>query len=228
MNHFSNTKRYGFEIIPQNLNKKEKEKWIKNKIEMLSSEKMLIYQLDNKILWVFLEENEKFWLPYEKLSFFKSIFKKELENHIIIEELSYKTNYYAVFENFLIAFEETFEEVVEKLKQLSSKQIEILALVLNESTVQNHNCNQIVNYSSIYPQLNLNFSEEFFLNEDNESYDEKTKISLDEVFFRWLDEENSKSKRFKIKYFATCFFIISFFLILGFYYKYNINIISSI
>ena len=135
LKEFSKNNEYVIENIP-NLNFFSKKLWLNEKIKEFQEKNAIFIIKDDKILWSVLEEDEKFWLPYEKGKFFLSCFEENFKEKIIAEQIGFQEyNYYCFFEDFMVCYTQSLTEAINSFSSYSnSKNIKIL-FSLNFSTV---------------------------------------------------------------------------------------------
>jgi hypothetical protein len=218
---FSNSKEYGFETIPKHLKFFKKKEFIQKKIALISQENYLLFSENDKILWVILEEDKKYWMPFEKSAFFYQLFNCDQECVIFshVDEF-FRHSYYAMHSGFLICYTDDYQRAVQELKLISKKEIHNFGIGDVEIECKKKITEQ--EFIASFSHLNDNSDEDFLLNEslDPDPYSNFSKI-INETFVKWF--ENNHKKRSTLQTRLLSFFLIGalFFFLLGFYFYRN-------
>lgn len=241
---FSNNENYVMEEIPRHINYFQKKKWIKEKIALMGRRKSLVFSDKKHILCAFLDENEQYWLPAEKVKFYLYVFQLEYPYIIIAENDNNKIHYYGVLNNFLVVFTKDYDEAMENMLSYS-KGKEIRILGVGDIDL---NCYKYISFDEIFSKFfkdkeklvahnnsYKNIDDELiYLNEEHDAYNNvqdiyqeeshngyQNETNLDEAFLYWFHNFRGKEK-INRKYFLFSLIIgIVTFFIASFYIGYN-------
>ena len=196
---FSINSEYVVESIP-NIGYFQKRSWINAKLEEFNSKNALVVIKNDKILWSLLEEDEKFWLPYEKGQFFLSLFDQTKNPKIIIEQTgSDECVYYGFVDDFLISYAPSFAKCLDGMEQYcEGSKIKIFGIGSVE-----RKCNIVISFDEIEKKLGLKKNdiddELIYIKEEDDEYDLKNKSN--ELFSHWFknkDKINLRSRKLLI------------------------------
>lgn len=208
---FSNNTNYIMEQMPSNIGVFGRKKWIKEKIALLGSKKALMFVEKSKVMWAFLDNEEKYWMPVEKSQFYMHIFQDNGSSTLIIEVSEKGTNYYGLVDKFLVVFTKSYQEAVDNIKKYNNgRKIITLGIDTDE------NCDKSMKSCEIARKIfskkcneNEKFTSEInddliYLNEEHEQQASSgvvinKKDSMEYAFFYWF--RNIKNKiGYKRKY----------------------------
>jgi len=202
--YFSCGEDYAIEAIPKNIGFFKRKKWIQEKLNFIGNEKALVFVKNSKIMWAFLNDEQKYWLPFEKSQFFLSFVNEKVNDVLITEEKNGEFFYYGISDGFLVAFTKNYDEALMNIRKFSEKNGRIFNLGIGKVEKI---CDKILSFDEISKSVKnvcknnceIELQDEddlIFLNEDVDFYgDSKQKnFSLDEIFFQWFSNKTNDSK----------------------------------
>lgn len=227
---FSNSEDYVIEILPKNIGFFKKRKLVREKLNQILEEKAQVWVKDNIILWAFLKEDELFWMPFEKVAFYLSIFKEEnSEAVIIMEEEDGITHYFGVVSKFLISYNRDLDEVLCSMKNYGVSKIKFLSIGKVDKkcnkNLKNYQIAELIGYEKKDFHYEEFDEDAVFINESADKYegfndhDEKDTPKLNDLFLFWFQKKAKHSFiNTLLDFFKSHFkmiFLISGFVFLG-------------
>jgi hypothetical protein len=213
MHLFSNSLNYAIERIP-NLGFISKKKWVKDKIQSLSLNKALIWVKKNFIVWVEVDDEERYWLPHEKALFYQSFFGEKKGSFLIAEQSMHNVFYYGLIDDTLVACTNNLEEAINTIKEYSGKKIKYFGV--GEVDLKCHN--KIKAYE-IAEKIGYEKKENgVFLNEQRDLYEgfNDQEYDLEDLFFHWFDSKKNPLRRIN---FLKVIFVLGILIFLGLGYS---------
>lgn len=219
--YFSESENYAIESIPEKSGYFERKNWISKKLSDIGSEKALVFTEKSKIMWAFLNEDEKYWLPVEKIQFYLSVFEKKSGSFLIVEEKFGQNKYYGVVDNFMVVYTKDFEEAVYSIRKHNKNKDFVTLGVGNVEK-----CDHQMTHQQIASKIGIKDIKEsksidddmIFVREDSEFYEgyekvEKSIINPDDTFYFWFENIRNKvsAKRGNfVKYMLFAIMLFSF------------------
>ncbi len=210
-----------------------RKKWIREKLSLLGQQKALVFLDKSKIMWAFLNDEQKYWMPVEKAQFYLYVFEYSGSSCLIIEKKENETHYYGMVDKFLVAYTKDYKEAIDSVKKYNNgRKINVFGV----GEQLDHDCDKTMSFQKIVQKVlykekhNSNFNCEInddliYINEDHEqNFVQKdcfVKENIDDAFFHWF--ENVKNKvNYKRKYVLGALLTgILFFSIADIYCAYN-------
>lgn len=239
--YFSNNEDYAIESIPKNINFFQRKKWIKEKLNLIGDDKALVFIKNSQIMWAYLKDDQKYWLPFEKAQFFLSLFEEKFKCALVVEENESGNLYYGLVDDFLVVYTRNYDEAVYAIKKYSKhSNLKITHLGIGNVDCE---CDRVLKFSDVFGKIQTSmqsqkkFQDEddvIYLNEDGDLYDgvrntssKNANVSIDEMFFDWFTNRKSElGTKFSFKRIcilsAMAFFMI-FFFFGGLYYQNSKN-----
>lgn len=224
LNIFSESENYAIEMIPKNMSFFKKKKFIKDKLnqinhENINHEKAMVFVEKSKIMWAFLKNEEKYWLPMEKVHFYLSMFEETGNSILIIEEHLSGKLYYGLVDNFLVVYTKNYNEAIENINKYNYGQ-KITILGVGNITEK---CHKTINCAQIAAKIGIKETRKeiihddlIYLNEENDEYNSSPQKNVDELFHYWFDNVKNKVN-FKKR-------AVLFFLIFGMCFFFSIDV----
>lgn len=228
---FSFSNDYAIENIPKEVNFLTRKKWIKDRLSSIGHQKAAVFIKKSTIIWAFLNEEQKYWMPFEKSQFYYNVLQLKDESVLIVEATENGDVFYGLSHGFLVVYTHNYDEAIKSLlKNCTSKNI--LKIGIGHT---NYNCDQKFSYVNLEEKITLKAQEKetlssfddeiIFLNEDTELYDgidEKNKEkNIDDLFFIWFKNKEvlSVSRKKLFSYVLGSLFGVLF--ISGLYFSKN-------
>lgn len=177
--YFSKNNDYNFDLISSE-SFFESKQMIQSKIDSLDDQ-CIVYMEGNKLLSVEVENNEKYWLLYEKAKFFLNLFKIKDRFVIISENDEF---FYGYIDGFPCVFHAEFEKANHVMKEYAG----FTNIVLLGVGVVEQPCQNIKTYDEIVQSQKIQkSSKDYYLNEDYIVYDE-IKPDFDALVMAYLSK----------------------------------------
>jgi hypothetical protein len=231
---FSNSEQYVVEMIPKTVNFFNRQKWLKEKLSSLDDEKIVLFEDKDKILWSILDNNEEFWLPFEKAKFYLQQFAVRDGNMVIEEEIynhdthRYESRYYGLINQFLVAYSKSEDDVIENMDAYEGMNYIKLGVTYEKQARFDKNLTyteiaQKIKYDCVF-QNHRNEGESVF-SYINEDHDQGNIDEIDAMFYYWFKKSHSTSY---IRYFKLGLFLCGAFLLaLGAYWNFQTTIMCD-
>lgn len=188
---FCNNEEYSVKVVPNNLGYFEKQKLIKEHVELIANDDVLIYLEGCYIGWVEVSSNAKYWAPYERLNYFIDTYRIVEKDFLVIEQQDLCVYFYVVIDGFLFFYSRDYDksiDIFQKNNVLNYKTISVGCLDLD--------CDVLHGYKI----------KTYEINESTDGYG-----GVHDDFFSWFENKKISVKKENIK---TCVVVAVCFVML--------------
>ena len=203
---------YNLEVIPNDLGYFAKKTWVNKKIQMFSESNILVFNNEKYLSWVLIEDEDKYWLPYEKHLFFKDKLNIKDSDYMIIEQDNNDIMYYTIIDNFLFSYNNSFEDSVNVFNKYCIDNYKIIGVGEVDSKCD-------IYYSFNQLEVSGVDKNNMFINEESSGYDSSS--SVDNVFYSWFEKQELCKNKNNIYIILNVFFIVCLMVFNFFFMVFN-------